>query len=953
MAEPTPPPGYEPIAGASPLAPPPGYEPVAAPGILESLGRGFVESATFGADDKLGMDKERREASRKANPWAHFMGELVGGAVPMAAAAVLPTGVGQAAAAGRAAQLLGKGIGLVRGALVPGEINTWGQAIGQGAKLGAVYGGLSGAGHADVHDSDTLASALQKRGVGAVTGAGTGAVVGPVLGAAGHGVYRGGQFLGGLRAVSEAETAGLGQGALKTATRKLEEDRITPQQLIDQIRAEFPDDTLTAGAGDLQAGLSRRFWGNATGGNKQPITADQVEETVRRSMLGENANDISKALKAANGGDGPGPGAVQSLLDELADRHLGPLNLVDRAGMVRTGAGNNMQLSMRAAAATPGEHLGVAREGLLERQMGAGGRFQQLFDKLLGSSDFDAVAARHSGALESAGSRAYADAFSNEVPFDLTPILRKYQSQFDGRRGPVPEGMVKALDSFTTKKPVTEGLTAEGRTQASELPLTERESLLSMWRYAHRPVAEPQSLSQWVKGYGGLKDTGGDLANMFGGMAPKGMIRGKAGKNIDDAALRAWEEGFFPGMQKRPTVNEFLEALERDVKGDRVVRPEHFDRLEARTNQQEMLRDLADVGVNARNEVEALRQLGFGKAGRPLTSDVGPTTLEDFIAARQNVKQLMDEAKVGSPLKRELTKFYNEITSAVADTNPKWAEANALWRDGKAAQDAMDAGARMSTRLGAASRENLAEFTSAKNDAARASQELKSATAVANASKKKSGAVSPAEQAAVDAAQARLDAANTRMELFKVGLVRALSDMMANQGETHNLARNILLPGAKKMLREVLGKDADQFFKVAQAEAQMHRTYQSQFGSQTTPLREAMDEQNWAPRFEASMLNPLSWGNPVLRLAQEAAARSINARRNTDLIEKVYTVTDPIKQLEALRAMQTLHTRRSTAGDAIGRPVVASGGLFSDALVGLHAAETAPLPSGLKPYRPQ
>lgn len=123
----------------------------------------------------------------------------------------------------------------------------------------------------------------------------------------------------------------------------------------------------------------------------------------------------------------------------------------------------------------------------------------------------------------------------------------------------------------------------------------------------------------------------------------------------------------------------------------------------------------------------------------------------------------------------------------------------------------------------------------------------------------------------------------------------------------------------------------------------MHRTYKAQFGSQTTPLREALKEDSFAPRMQAdvNMLNPLSWLNPALRLAQEHAARTINARRNTDMM-KLYTETDPLKQLEALRQMQALHAARSTWGNRVGQPATTLGaGDFPEAVIAGEAA-TAP-----------
>jgi len=384
--------------------------------------------------------------------------------------------------------------------------------------------------------------------------------------------------------------------------------------------------------------------------------------------------------------------------------------------------------------------------------------------------------------------------------------------------------------------------------------------------------------------------------------------------------MNAWEHKFLDG-DTRPEINALLDALGRDLSGDRVVSRHSQHIMDDLALQRQMLSDLRDVGIHGPDTASVMQQLGFtpAKGGAlPSTMEKAPRNLEEFINARQNLRQMKDEAAPNSPLQRGLVQLYNDVTDEVAKTNPKWAEANALWRDGKAAQEAMEAGARMTTRLNASSRENLKVYTDA---AARA---------------RKYGAGTPEREAA-----------EAEMKLFKVGLVRALNDMLMNQGETHNLTKQLWLPSAQKMLRQVLGKEADQFFKSVRAEQAMQRTYQSQFGSQTTPLREAIDELNWAPGFEAAWHN-LGLGK-VLQLAQEYAARSINAKRNTDLM-KVYMETDPLKQLEALRAMQTVHAARTNAGNLVGQPTLGFGaGVVPDALVGTQQAEAnRPLPA----YRP-
>ena len=152
-------------------------------GLMESFGRGALEGATFGFDDELGLqDKARREAAKKANPWTHFMGEMAGTVVPMVGAAPL--------AAVKGAGLLARGTRAAGSLMVPGDMSTVGRAALQGAKLGATYGALSGAGHTDTTDNRADESALLERARNALVGAGLAGVLGAPLGVAGYGASR-------------------------------------------------------------------------------------------------------------------------------------------------------------------------------------------------------------------------------------------------------------------------------------------------------------------------------------------------------------------------------------------------------------------------------------------------------------------------------------------------------------------------------------------------------------------------------------------------------------------------------------------------------------------------------------------------------------------------------------------------------------------------------------------
>ena len=770
-----------------------------APRVAESFLRGIPSGGTFGFENKVGFDKDKQEAAQKANPWSYFAGQVAGGFIPAVGASLLAPEVAVPAAVARFAPGLRTAYGIARSGLVPGEIASAGQAAVQGAKLGAVYGGLSGAGHADVQDTDTLPQALEKRAQGAATGAVEGGVTGPALGLIGHGVYRGAQGLGSLYARAAADTGPNGIGALNTYVRATERDRYAPDDIINQVKSEFPDATQTTPGGP-GAPLARRFWGDLT--NKQPITSDQVETAVRMAMNNESASTISKALSPGGKGTGPGPDAVKSLLDELADRHLGPLNLVDRASLLRPGAGDNTGMTLRAMSATPGEHVSIAKESLLDRQTGEQGRMQDALTKVLGSSDLEAVAQQHTDNLQAATQKAYDWSKQNEKPFDLNPTVNKWTQQFAGKRGPVPEGVMSALDSFLQKVPVR-------------------------------------------------------------------------------------------NMQTGMTVTHEL---------------------------------------------------------RP------PQTLDDFINARQNIDQAIKGTQQGTPLYRNLVKLYNDVTQEVADTNPDWKTANDLYADGKAAQNALAAGQKMSTQLNSRNREYLSEFTDAQDAQSDAQDALSNASTSILGPKTRRlpnaqelAAATPDQQLAYGKASAQHDAAQSRQELFKVGMLRPLLDKIMNKDETHDVTRELLKPGARQILTKVMGDDADQFINTARAMQARQRTYKSQFGSQTVPLGEAKEDLNWSPEFMASWAHPWQWPTKMLDLASQYFAKNLNAKRNKELMEAM-TDTDPLRQLDFLKAAKNLHVIRSNWGNVAGTPVIMSSGPVSGTIPARQPSNQ-PQPM-LTPYRP-
>ena len=84
------------------------------------------------------------------------------------------------------------------------------------------------------------------------------------------------------------------------------------------------------------------------------------------------------------------------------------------------------------------------------------------------------------------------------------------------------------------------------------------------------------TLSEWVRSNGGLLDDEGGEVRAAGGGKDARLINNKSGMNLEDAAQRAQEAGYFPDQTERPTIRDFLDALQGDAQGS-VPRYSDFD----------------------------------------------------------------------------------------------------------------------------------------------------------------------------------------------------------------------------------------------------------------------------------------------------------------------------------------------------------------------------------------
>lgn len=77
------------------------------------------------------------------------------------------------------------------------------------------------------------------------------------------------------------------------------------------------------------------------------------------------------------------------------------------------------------------------------------------------------------------------------------------------------------------------------------------------------------SLLAFLKKRGGLKDVGGDLKAMDASKQYVGIINNKSGVGMDDAALAAWENGYFPNTTERPTIQDLKDAIREELFGNK------------------------------------------------------------------------------------------------------------------------------------------------------------------------------------------------------------------------------------------------------------------------------------------------------------------------------------------------------------------------------------------------
>lgn len=136
----------------------------------------------------------------------------------------------------------------------------------------------------------------------------------------------------------------------------------------------------------------------------------------------------------------------------------------------------------------------------------------------------------------------------------------------------------------------------------------------------------PSSLTTWVRSQGGMRDDRGDVEGSAGD-AQRGFARllHADGRSIDDLALAAWEAGFFPDHAERPSVAEFIDALDEESRGR--MRSADIEAQAAANAATQTLRAYGSMGIDTALGVDELRSALHG-APNPRAISTGATELK-------------------------------------------------------------------------------------------------------------------------------------------------------------------------------------------------------------------------------------------------------------------------------------------------------------------------------------
>ena len=177
-----------------------------------------------------------------------------------------------------------------------------------------------------------------------------------------------------------------------------------------------------------------------------------------------------------------------------------------------------------------------------------------------------------------------------------------------------------------------------------ERPVTELDLMIDRLKAERIPTDRDisgQTLVEFLRDKGGLQDAGGELAarEIPTRRGQRKLIQ-EQGLSLDDAAQAAQEAGYFPG-EERPTINDLLDAIDKEVRGEPVF--------------------AAAFGIDERLAIEKADLEELGRIIEEAGLDIQEATNEEIKAA-------LGETDVTRPVVDEGVEFEQRIPAKTSGT---------------------------------------------------------------------------------------------------------------------------------------------------------------------------------------------------------------------------------------------------------------------------------------------
>lgn len=306
-------------------------------------------------------------------------------------------------------------------------------------------------------------------------------------------------------------------------------------------------------------------------------------------------------------------------------------------------------------------------------------------------------------------------------------------------------------------------------------------------------------------------------------------------------------------------------------------------------------------------------------------------TIDTYIQSRGQLNDLIDSSMrqngdgttsptTATAALMDLKRKMNDIVGAL---NPAWRTANKLTAGGRSVENTMRDGERMKLSMSDGHTRRMVNRVEELRQSARNLSRVSTPTA---------------EQ------QALLNLTRNQIAAAQMGFARTVHSELSRLGDTHDVSKLFMKggrgaqDGARRIMSVMMGDDAPRFMDMMKRAQIAGTTYKNQFNSQTTPLRETIDELNQNGKVAGAAKAMSYWLNPRAMASDlaEAISSRLNAARNTELLRRYETTTQNPSEFFALldeldnHALQRHRAFTSPHINAYSAPALA-GGAFSSA----------------------